>query len=376
MAIKQFLSKAKKLQEQQHHPRRAEEKRSEAPMHDETNWLVSYADMMTLLCGFFIMLFSMAHLDEKQYEKVKESVAAEFGGKYKNPNEDTAKFVTQVIDEMGLQKDAVVRTESSGVAVTFQSTLFFDTLSSEVKKEGALILDKLIAGVADHESKEKKKYRVVVEGHTDSRPITSGPFPSNWELSAARASRVVRMFLERGFSPDHLTAIGYADTYPVTDARLADGTYDDQALARNRRVVVRIMPISDDKSDTIPLPNSFARMPASASRAPASVSAQPRPATAPLIVKKPVELPGGPSPTPAAAKPAEAPHAGVPEVVVPVAQPPKVAVVPEAKTPELPKTPAALSPVMPTTPSAPQPPSAIQPPQPTTPTAAPASSAH
>src|SRR3712207_9008787 len=59
-----------------------------------------------------------------------------------------------------------------------------------------------------------RSHKIVVEGHTDSRPIISGIYPSNWELSGARAARVVRIFLEQGFPADLLTAIGYADTRP------------------------------------------------------------------------------------------------------------------------------------------------------------------
>src|SRR5690606_17816248 len=95
-------------------------------------------------------------------------------------------------------------------------------------------LDKLIQGIATHQAKENKSYRVVIEGHTDSRPITGGVYPSNWELSGARAARVVRLFLNHGFSADRLTAIGYADTHPEVPSRTPSGDWDSEALAKNR----------------------------------------------------------------------------------------------------------------------------------------------
>ena len=224
---------------------------SAAAPDDESNWLVSYADMMTLLCGFFIMLFSMAKLDQPQYEKVKESIAKQFGGEYKDPAKETAKFITQVLQEAGIERESSLRYDARGVAITFKSTLFFDTLSSEVKADGQTVLAKLIQGVSVRQQEEKKSYRIVIEGHTDSRPIIGGVFPSNWELSSARAARVVRMFLDRGFSPERLTAIGYADTYPELPARTTSGEWDERALTQNRRVVVRIL---DPSIDAIPFP--------------------------------------------------------------------------------------------------------------------------
>ena len=257
-----------------------------AHQDDESNWLVSYADMMTLLCGFFIMLFSISKIDEPKFEKVKESVAKSFGGKYVPQTDDAARFLTHLLFETGLEKEATITTDSSGVSIVFQSTAFFDTLSSELRTEGKTILNRLIDGVMTREKIEKKKFKVVVEGHTDNRPVLGGIYPSNWELSSARAARVVRLFLEKGFRAEHLTAIGYADTRPVLPSRtLASAPavnppdaptaapsapaapvaaneapvgppalpshQEELELARNRRVVVRIL---DSRSEAIPFP--------------------------------------------------------------------------------------------------------------------------
>ncbi|MGK5085431.1 flagellar motor protein MotB [Bdellovibrionota bacterium FG-1] len=245
MPVKKFLKAAKDI----------EASSKEAPKapasHDESNWLVSYADMMTLLCGFFIMLFSMAKMDEPQYEKVKEAMVNQFGGDYKSPTKELAKFITQILQQAGIEQQVSVKIEGTGVSLIFESTLFFDTLSAEVTPDGRTLLDKLLTMLIGREKAEAKEYQIVVEGHTDSRPILGGNFPSNWELSGARASRVVRYFLEKGFSSDHLTAIGYGDTRPLVPSRKPDGAYDEQALAKNRRVVLRIL---NPKADAIPFP--------------------------------------------------------------------------------------------------------------------------
>jgi chemotaxis protein MotB len=252
MPVKKFLKAVHRLEEQEIVRKGEPEKHEYHPPHqDESNWLVSYADMMTLLCGFFIMLFSMASLDQPKFEKVKESVAHQFGGKYTSPTEDLGKFVSQVIEQAGISKDTVIKTDATSVSVVFQSTIFFDTLSSEVKPQGQIVLTRLIQSIATRQLLDHKEYKIVVEGHTDSRPIVGGLFPSNWELSGARAARVVRMFLERGFKADHLIAIGYGDTRPQFEARSPAGILNEEALGKNRRVVLRIM---EPGVDSIPLP--------------------------------------------------------------------------------------------------------------------------
>ncbi len=236
------------------HPR--EEKEAAPPHEDESNWLVSYADMMTLLCGFFIMLFSMSKLDNPQYDSFKESMSKQFGGNYVSPTKEMAKFASQIVQELGIQSSTVIKYDSNGISVAFESTLFFETLSSNVSEEGKKILERIITSISEQQKSNQKKYRIVIEGHTDGRPILGGVYPSNWELSGARASRVVRMFLEKGFAPDHLTAIGYADTHPQIEARLPNGQWDDKALAKNRRVVLRIL---EPIVEAIPFPDRASR---------------------------------------------------------------------------------------------------------------------
>jgi len=218
---------------------------------DESGWLVSYADMMTLLCGFFIMLFSMAKLDTPKYDSFKEAVSKQFGGEYVSPTKELARYATQIIQELGVETTTTIKSDYQGVSIVFESAVFFGTNSAEVSPEGNRILKKLITSISDRQKTNAKIYRIVVEGHTDGRPIIGGHFPSNWELSAARAARVVRMFLDKGFAGDRLTAIGYADTYPKMEGRSPAGNWDEKALAKNRRVVLRVL---EPDVDAIPFP--------------------------------------------------------------------------------------------------------------------------
>lgn len=221
---------------------------------DESNWLVSYADMMTLLCGFFIMMFSMATLDKPKYDSLRESIAKQFGGEFVSPTKELAKFATNIIQELGLEKEATIKTDDHGISVTFESTIFFETSSAELSGKGREVLDKLSTALAKREKDTAKVYPVVVEGHTDGRPIKSQSFASNWELSGNRATRVVRLFLDKGYPAERLTAIGYGATRPIvaTD-RKPDGSWDEEALSKNRRVVIRVL---EPQMDTIPMAES------------------------------------------------------------------------------------------------------------------------
>ena len=293
--------------------------------HDESNWLVSYADMMTLLCGFFIMMFSMATLDVPKYDSFKEAVSKQFGGEYTSPTKENAKFATQILQELGVSQESIVYHDALGIAIVFESTMFFDTLSAEVRPEGRKVLDGVVDAIAKRQQATNKQFKIVVEGHTDDRPILSGTFPSNWELSGARASRVVRLFLDHGFAQDRLTAIGYAHTRPWVNPRRADGTQDEKLLAKNRRVVLRIL---EPGNESIPYPvdpanpytkkfvpegsapasaeavkttlNGVASNPATAPVAPAAA------ANAPAVAGSDQAAPSAPTRAPAAAAPAPA----------------------------------------------------------------------
>src|SRR5262249_50864645 len=146
--------------------------------------------------------------------------------------------VSQALKEANLEKEVSIRTDGSGVSIIFSSTLFFYTLSAEGKVQSQLILSRPLEAISFRPGTEPKKFRLVIEGHTDNRPVMGGTFPSNWELSSARAARVLRMFLDRRFLPDHLVAIGYADTHPEVKNEDPSHPLTDEQHAKNRRVVL------------------------------------------------------------------------------------------------------------------------------------------
>ncbi len=209
--------------------------------HSDSNWIISYADMMTLLCIFFIMLFSMSKVNTPEFESMKKEMAEHFGTKYEAPTQDLGKFVNNVLIETGVAKDATMTSDGMSVSVAFHSTLFFDSMSAEISPAGKEIIEKVATRLFEHQTTNGKKYKIVIEGHTDSQPIVGGPFPTNWELSSGRATRVVRLFLDKKFDAQNLLAIGYADTQPVAEGKNPDGTWNNENLAKNRRVVLRVL---------------------------------------------------------------------------------------------------------------------------------------
>jgi flagellar motor protein MotB len=123
------------------------------------------------------------------------------------------------------------------------SATFFDSGSATLNAAGIPILQDLATRL---QSDAYKNYQITVEGHTDDTPIHTAQFPSNWELSTARASAVVHFFLDQGIPATRLRAAGYADTFPKAPNRDSNGTPIPENRAENRRVVITLEKIENN----------------------------------------------------------------------------------------------------------------------------------
>lgn len=238
--------------------RRTTESQSEGG-HDNNGslrWLLTYADMITLLMAFFIMMYSMSILNLNKFRQVALSIRSGFGGmayaqgrtivgtsgKYTvRPDEfngDVVDMPTQAIEkiqrlinEKNLQKSVRLRVDERGLVVSLVSDkVLFARGDAELLTES----QKLIYGLAG--ILKSIPNHVRVEGHTCNLPISSAKFPSNWELSTARASTVVRCMIEQiGISADRLSAAGYADSKPIAP------NDNEKNRALNRRVDIVIL---------------------------------------------------------------------------------------------------------------------------------------
>ena len=151
----------------------------------------------------------------------------------------------EIVDRLKLEGTANI--EQKGDRITtleISSTAFFSSGSATLSSSGKKILEDVAVNL---KSDKFKDYQVTVEGHTDDSPIRTFQFPSNWELSTARASAVVHFFIDQGISARKLRAAGYADTFPLVPNEDALGKMIPENQARNRRVVIKLEKI--DKND-------------------------------------------------------------------------------------------------------------------------------
>jgi chemotaxis protein MotB len=224
------------------------------PSHDR--WLVSYADFITLLFAFFVVMYSAAQLDKRRAGKLATAIQTAFsqhgslppkpsevGGLSANGNPSNLPVGNTEGDEFGLLKgqietaltteisagDVVVRQTGEGLVVSLREIGFFDTGSDAIKPSSAGAFARL-AGILYAANRE-----IRVEGHTDNVPIHNARFSSNWDLSTARATATVRLLIQAyGLRPELLAASGYAEFRPVATNTTPEGR------AANRRVDIVI----------------------------------------------------------------------------------------------------------------------------------------
>jgi chemotaxis protein MotB len=203
----------------------------------EGSWLVSYADMMTLLCGFFLILLSFSQTDPDQMEKVKKAASQVFGGEYQKPFEGLSNRIAAIVKQLGMGDQVVITENEKGVMVAFRGALFFESGSGVLRAQAKQLMDKLVPELLP----DAGQFYFLVEGHTDSVPTHTDAFASNWELSSVRACTVLRIFEDEGFPKNRLKAVGYADTQPIFPEKDAQGNAIPQNQAQNRRVVIKIL---------------------------------------------------------------------------------------------------------------------------------------
>ena len=246
----------------------ARRRRPSGQEHENTErWLVSYADFITLLFAFFVVMYALSSVNEGKYRVLSNSLVQAF--RNVDVNTEGQQIVPppivmpgaavppgravprdkrgdthrqQIAQKMRNMADAIRRvlepltrngqvsvTEGAfGVTVEINASVLFAPGEAVLGQEAASAL-RAVAGVI-----APAEFPIMVEGHTDNRPISNYRFPSNWELSAVRASAVVRLFIENGIPPGRLTAAGYADQRPIA------GNDTEAGRARNRRVAIMI----------------------------------------------------------------------------------------------------------------------------------------
>ena len=206
-------------------------RRPNMPAEEDESWLITYADAVTLLMAFFVMLLSFSDVNLPAFESVMSGIQNEFGRREapERPLFNLAQSMNQLIDEAEISQNAVESGfDELGVVIEFESRSFFAPGSAILLPKAKKILIEIAFAL---EQPPYDLYFVDIEGHTDDTPTKTEKFPSNWELSVARALSALRYILrDRGVKDADLEAAGYAGFRP----KFPNDSPENRA--RNRRV--------------------------------------------------------------------------------------------------------------------------------------------
>lgn len=245
----------------------AARRRKHEEHENHERWLVSYADFITLLFAFFVVLYATSSANEDKQKKFEDSVRTEMklgvgmgsggmGGaaeslinevfnpleqfpKRGSPNEvrdyverQVRRTMTKEEREKTIQE---IKTDPMGARISLAASAFFPSGSAKLKRSALESLNK-IADILKNSHR-----RIVIEGHTDDQPIQTTDFPSNWELASGRATSVIRYLIKyENLNPKRLAALSYADQHPVVE------NTSEENRERNRRIEILITGEEED----------------------------------------------------------------------------------------------------------------------------------
>jgi len=224
--------------------------------HDEEHenaerWLLTYADLITLLLAFFIVMYSMSKVDAKKFGAMSQALQTILHGKGTSILKGDANLkgiedgggalkigdlkllqvkIKKMAKDMGLEGKIDASMDDRGLVVRVSESAFFDPGSADLKGVARDVLDvisDLLREFPNH---------IRIEGHTDNMPIRTEKYPSNWELSVNRSTVCVRYLIEQhSFPPERISALGYGEYRPIA----TNG--DDIGRAKNRRVDIVVL---------------------------------------------------------------------------------------------------------------------------------------
>lgn len=216
-------------------------------------WLLTYADLITLMMAFFVIMYAMSKADEAKFNALKNSLATAFRtdgsaasivftqqgtqpmeqAMSMDGNRETEDFqdiIRKIQVNLKDQKQVAFIIDERGLTVRFLDSVLFDLGRADLRGDGFALLDAVGAAL-----KNTSRY-VRVEGHADNLPINTLQFPSNWELSASRSIAVTRYLIEKhGADPRRMSSLGYGEFRPLYP------NITEENRSRNRRVDIVIL---------------------------------------------------------------------------------------------------------------------------------------
>lgn len=204
----------------------------------EEDWLTTFSDVISLLLCFFVILISVSEPKQSELEKVRAMFMSAFvEHEVESPFTELQQKMEQMIEEKMLEEQMSVEETDKGLVLELSSGSFFEPGSATFREEARPVLEELALMLNDFDFED---YLVEVEGHTDDVPIKTAKFPSNWELSAGRASSVVRFFIDEGQESEKMRVAGFADTEPKVPNLDEFGNPIPENRELNRRIAIRI----------------------------------------------------------------------------------------------------------------------------------------
>jgi chemotaxis protein MotB len=203
---------------------------------EDQNWLITLSDLLSLLLVFFIIFFALSRVPGKKneaplHQETSPGVSASASTSKPNiPMESIQKDMRTVVTGLGMDNQVMIQAGEQEILITMKENVTFQTGEVEILKGSEPILDTIAQIVKRYPS-----FQVEIDGHTDDQPINTKRFPSNWELSVARATSVLKyLIFSHGLDPARFTIKGNAEQRPLS----SNSTPEQRA--QNRRVEIRL----------------------------------------------------------------------------------------------------------------------------------------
>jgi len=208
------------------------------------DWLVSYADMMTLIACFFILMVSFANFEEVGFNIKAEQLSQHFRkDKFKSSNLKLQFLREEITKHESKVTMTKVSVKDSELIINFSGSTLFANGQTMLKGKELESLDSLIEIIKANNT----QYRILIEGHADDE-LKGTKYSSQWAMSAARSAAVIERFQYYGFNAKNLTAIAKGDTDKVTNSTDKDGKRVEESATFNRRVLIRVLePLNKEK---------------------------------------------------------------------------------------------------------------------------------
>jgi chemotaxis protein MotB len=221
----------------------------------EGPWIVSYADMMTLLFCFFVIMTSFATFDPVVVAIKSGQVADSLSDGPNVEKEQSRRLGLEIGGHPNLQGVAKTTLKDGTLEVVFSSSLMFPPGDVSISASFINNVDILVGLIKN----KNPDYRIIVEGHTDSSKLSSvAKYRSNWELSSARSASVVERFLYYDFKPNQLVSVGFGNSRPVVPEVDKFGEFIPENQALNRRVVIKVLqPLKSSKMRNVGIETYF-----------------------------------------------------------------------------------------------------------------------